>query len=113
MPSTPAPLTRRLLAALETHVHEDTGPVALGDWPALSHLFDRELALITRLATAAEQEGAAHDPEIRERAAALQQRYQHRTRTLNTAADALREEQRSLHEVRRRTRAISRAYITS
>ena len=40
----------RLLAALETHARDDCGPLALADWPALSSLFDRELALITRLA---------------------------------------------------------------
>lgn len=110
MPYRPAPLTRRLLAALETHAHEDTGPVGLADWAALSSLFDRELQLVTRLAGAVDAEDAAQDPGLQDRAAALQRRYQGRARVLSDAAQQLAAEQQTLTQTRRRTRAIGQAY---
>jgi hypothetical protein len=110
MPPPPAPLTRRLLAALETHAREDAGPVALGDWPALSQLFDRELSLLSRLAAAAEIEGAAKDPELKRRAGILRARYDGRAKTLQQATAALAEERDQIDATRRRGRDIGRAY---
>lgn len=107
---TPAPLTRRLLAALESHAREDVGPLALADWAALSNLFDRELALLTRLATAAEQEGASRQEELRERATVLRSRYRQRQQRLARGAQQLREERASLATARQRSREIATAY---
>ena len=107
---TPAPLTRRLLAALESHAREDVGPLALADWAALSSLFDRELALLTRLATAAEQEGAVNQPQLRERAHLLRARYHQRQQRLARGAEQLREERSNLATARQRSRTIASAY---
>ena len=106
----PAPVTRRLLAALETHAREDAGPMALADWSTLASLFDRELQLITRLAAAAQEEGAANDPELRSRAAALRSRYDARGRRISQQQQELRAEQQALNGTRRRARAVTAAY---
>lgn len=113
MPSSPAPLTRRLLAALETHARDDAGPVALADWETLSRLFDRELALLSRLATVVESEGAANDPELKRRAGALRSRYDRRAQTLTRAAAALAEERDAIQASRRRNRAVRSTYAKS
>jgi hypothetical protein len=110
MPNSPASLTRRLLAALETHARDDVGPAALADWEALSRLFDRELALLSRLATAAEHEGAQDDPELKRRAGTLRSRYQRRAQSLAHASAALVEERDAIELSRRRSRAVSSAY---
>jgi hypothetical protein len=111
--SAPAPLTRRLLAALESHAREDVGPLALADWAALSSLFDRELALLTRLATAAKEEDAAKHADLRERADALRTRYHHRQHRLARGAQKLQEERSSLNTARQRSREIANAYGAS
>lgn len=110
--ATPAPLTRRLLAALESHAHEDSGPLALAEWRSLSNLFDRELSLLTRLAGAAAAEGAADDPELSSRAALLHERYQKRARLIDESRRALVQEREQLRSSRRKTRAISAAYAS-
>lgn len=109
-PTSPAPLTRRLLAALESHAREDAGPLALADWPALSSLFDRELALLTRLAAAAQAEGAAEDAEVQSRAAALQRRYRDRAGTMARHARELQAERDAIRSSRRNARAVGAAY---
>lgn len=108
--ATPAPLTRRLLAALESHSREDSGPLALSEWQSLSSLFDRELMLLTRLAGAAKAEGAADDPELRSRAESLRERYQKRARVIDESHRALTQEREQLRSSRRKTRAVSAAY---
>ncbi|HEX2100304.1 MAG TPA: hypothetical protein VHF69_06565 [Candidatus Synoicihabitans sp.] len=113
MPRPPGPLTRRLLAALETHVHDDAGPIATADWAALSNLFDRELALLTRLTAAAQAEGSAENGDVRSRAGELLRRYQHRGETLTRATRELRDELGTVDQARRRTRAVSAAYAAS
>ena len=113
MPRPPGPLTRRLLAALETHVHDDAGPIATADWAALANLFDRELALLTRLTAATQHEGSDTDADVRNRAGELLRRYQKRGKTLERASRELRAELGTVEQTRRRTRAVSTAYATS
>ena len=111
--ATPAPLTRRLLAALETHSREDAGPLALADWAALSSLFDHELALLTRLAESVEHEDAARDLELRARAEGLRTRYARRAEALADGMRRLQHDRAALETSGRRSRAVGRAYSES
>ncbi len=120
MPST-THTTRRLLACLEAHGFDEEGLIGREDWPALSALFDRELALLNRLAlerasapratasTAAATETET-DAEVMARAEALRLRFSRIQDVLLAARDRADSELRQLQQAGQRVRAVHTAY---
>lgn len=108
----PSQITRRLLAALASCGAEEAGLAGRQDWPGLTALFDRELALISELAVlrAGLSRNDPASPEVAAQVEALRERYARLQAGLAETHAGQKSEYTGLAEAGRRMRAVAGAY---
>ena len=108
MPTTrPSDTTLRLLACAESFARQEDGAVGHDDWQGLVGILERELALLTRLATEAT---APPTDDIAQRTGALRQRYATLSDRIAASQQRDQAELAQIGETTRRIRAVKHAY---
>lgn len=119
---TPSPLSSgpvavlRLMSCMEGFAHEEDGAAGRDDWPALARVLERELAVLTRLASERGAGGAeadaAREAELMARAEALHRRHAALGDRLARARADATAELAEIGATRRRMRSVGGAYAT-
>lgn len=83
--------------------------MAAEDWNGLDTIFDRELALIGRLA----RQGDRFNPQVIARAEGVRDRYRQLAQILAQRHGVMAQEMHRVRQARRHTFAVQKAYRTS